>query len=739
MSPQVTSAQHFYNHFVARGGEEVGHVELLFLRHLHQQNEDYPPGDHVARRLTYLAYAARFAAGEYGVDGAGDPFVLAALRVQAEFGDHDPRVHRGRFFADQDLRRLLPGMLVDAHDGDHVALHEKIFAEHRKVHGLSSGDAEEAYLARLRVAQYHGAVQVPAKDIVRGVMRVLAFTAERLLVLSLPRREVVAAYYYGDLVAWAVDGPCIAFSTRDGTDEIFAPTSVGEVALLMGIHIRNLVGKITTSLGKTNNNNENENDHHQLLPPPPPPPSSSSSSSLPLPPPPPPPQSTTTIISPSHSQEIPPQLPVAVSTTAAQTNHLVPAELDAGEMVEKLQRQTREAFPPSSLHSPRQLEAALKEALRPRVDPAPGGFAHQTSLSSSLSASYPRPLASLSVSAALSNSTSSSPMRLAGPPSRRAPQRPQPEAPAVGLGAADTILAAARALSTRRHALLAAAAERRRDHTARLSVAKRAYEAAPSKLLLRRIEQEVADHEAYEAALSAQMSVLADAERDAMRLHTLRAAAENDVREQDRQADMARWADYAEKERREASQKKSSHWSVTASASSDDSHPPVGPDYIRTTASPASAKRGAKPTLTPKPEPAPAPAPAPASRPPNDLAPLAALQAYGDSSDASSSEDAAVPIYFTSPTSRHSVRHTTLQAPRQAGDTVVVNQIDQVVGAEQQLEQLTRSLFSFPEEYYVTGNAAEIPFPKRSSHRLLDTIDSPQHRHYREDWRGKNK
>ena len=102
-------------------------------------------GDLVELHLLYSQALGCVMRGKYTPDEQADSVDLAALSMQAEYGDHDPEVHTSAF-----LRSELAKHIPPVQHGTRVLAgwETSLVANHRKLAGLSAAKAQEGYVKR---------------------------------------------------------------------------------------------------------------------------------------------------------------------------------------------------------------------------------------------------------------------------------------------------------------------------------------------------------------------------------------------------------------------------------------------------------------------------------------------------------------------------------------------------------------------------------------------------------------
>eukprot|EP00003_Mantamonas_plastica_P030488 TRINITY_DN759_c0_g1_i5.p1 TRINITY_DN759_c0_g1~~TRINITY_DN759_c0_g1_i5.p1 ORF type:complete len:1776 (+),score=713.18 TRINITY_DN759_c0_g1_i5:304-5631(+) len=172
---------------------------ILFKKRFYFSDHNIDSSDPVQLHLTYSQAVLQILADEHPTT-LEEAINFAALQMQIQFGNHNPQVHKSGFIK---VKEFVPKQWQKAKN-----VEKKIYAEHRKLVGLSELNAKFRYLQQMRALKTFGVTQFMVKEPVKGSKKkftnlILGITRDSLLRLDPSTREVLDSYPLTTLKRWA--------------------------------------------------------------------------------------------------------------------------------------------------------------------------------------------------------------------------------------------------------------------------------------------------------------------------------------------------------------------------------------------------------------------------------------------------------------------------------------------------------------------------------------------------------
>ncbi|XP_035914111.1 talin-2 isoform X3 [Anopheles stephensi] len=143
---------------------------------------------------------------------------FAGIQVQIQFGDHNEAKHKTGFL---DLREFLPASYVRTKN-----IERKIFAEHRKLIGLSELDAKYVYTKTARELPTYGVTFFLVKEKMTGknklVPRLLGVTKDSVLRLDETTKEIMKSWPLTTVRRWGASPNTFTLDFGDYADSYYS-------------------------------------------------------------------------------------------------------------------------------------------------------------------------------------------------------------------------------------------------------------------------------------------------------------------------------------------------------------------------------------------------------------------------------------------------------------------------------------------------------------------------------------
>eukprot|EP00004_Rigifila_ramosa_P012620 TRINITY_DN2744_c0_g1_i1.p1 TRINITY_DN2744_c0_g1~~TRINITY_DN2744_c0_g1_i1.p1 ORF type:complete len:1813 (+),score=542.23 TRINITY_DN2744_c0_g1_i1:25-5439(+) len=148
--------------------------------------------------------------------GLEEAIKLAGLRLQAEYGNHNPNKHKPGFVA---IEELVPASFRKVKN-----IEKDIFAEHRKLSGLSDVQAKFRYVQQCRQLKTYGITFFTVKEKPKNKkgkpdVRILGVTRDSIMRMDPETKAVIANYPLTHLRRWAANPGTFTLDFGDYEDE----------------------------------------------------------------------------------------------------------------------------------------------------------------------------------------------------------------------------------------------------------------------------------------------------------------------------------------------------------------------------------------------------------------------------------------------------------------------------------------------------------------------------------------
>ncbi|KAL5257851.1 hypothetical protein ACHWQZ_G012707 [Mnemiopsis leidyi] len=197
---------------------------LLLRKKLFFSDINVDRNDPVQLNLMYIQDNTCVLNGTHKVS-QDDAVTLAAIRVQIQFGNHDENKHKKGFLELKDLLpseyRKVPGM------------EKKIFAEHRKLIGMTELNGKLRYIKYCRELKTYGVTFFLVKEKMKGknklVPRLLGITKEKVMRVDEKTKEVIQEWQLTTVRRWAASPNSFTLDFGDYSESYYSvQTQEGE-------------------------------------------------------------------------------------------------------------------------------------------------------------------------------------------------------------------------------------------------------------------------------------------------------------------------------------------------------------------------------------------------------------------------------------------------------------------------------------------------------------------------------
>ncbi|MDP2438756.1 MAG: hypothetical protein Q8P67_23680 [archaeon] len=215
--------------------------KFVFKKKIFLKDDDKEMADVNAKDLVYLQGVHDVIESVYTCQ-VQEAIKLAALQVQATYGDHNPGIHVAGFLtksASTNIRSFVPKALWQTKkSNDWEAL---ILRQHSLLKGISKEDAKTEYISTIKQWQLYGTTFFPAcrntgnRNLPSKV--IIGVNYEGIVLLKPKNKEIISEHLFTEICAWASglhsfafefgnqsDSQKYAFETRPGLGAIIAST-----------------------------------------------------------------------------------------------------------------------------------------------------------------------------------------------------------------------------------------------------------------------------------------------------------------------------------------------------------------------------------------------------------------------------------------------------------------------------------------------------------------------------------